>query len=46
MIHQLTDLAFAPGTPQYDEGLERNARLRIDGTRNLVAAAKAPACAV
>jgi nucleoside-diphosphate-sugar epimerase len=41
MIHQLTDLAFAPGTPQYDEGLERNARLRIDGTPNLVAAAKA-----
>jgi len=41
MIHQLTDLAFAPGTPQYDEGLQRNARLRIDGTPNLVAAAKA-----
>ena len=41
MIHQLTDLAFVPGTPQYDEGLERNARLRIDGTLNLVAAAKA-----
>jgi nucleoside-diphosphate-sugar epimerase len=40
MIHQLTDLPFAPGTPQYEEGLERNARLRIDGTRNLVAAAK------
>ena len=40
MIHQLTDLAFAPGTPQYDEGLERNARLRIEGTPNLVAAAK------
>ena len=40
MIHQLTDLAFAPGTPQYNEGLERNARLRIEGTSNLVAAAK------
>jgi nucleoside-diphosphate-sugar epimerase len=40
MINQLTDLAFAPGTPQYDEGLERNARLRIEGTPNLVAAAK------
>ena len=25
----------------YDAGLERNARLRIEGTRNLVAAAKA-----
>ena len=41
VIHQLTDLAFAPGTPQYAEGLARNARLRIEGTRNLVAAAKA-----
>ncbi|HEY6860361.1 MAG TPA: hypothetical protein VI358_11315 [Pseudolabrys sp.] len=33
LIHQLTDLPFAPGAPQ--EGLERNAHLRIDGTRNL-----------
>ena len=41
IIHQLTDLPYAPNTPQYEEGLERNARLRIDGTRNLVAAAKA-----
>jgi len=41
VIHQLTDLAFAPGTPQYEEGLARNARLRIEGTRNLVTAAKA-----
>jgi len=41
VVHQLTDLAFAPGTPQYEEGLERNAHLRIEGTRNLVAAAKA-----
>jgi nucleoside-diphosphate-sugar epimerase len=41
VMHQLTDLAFAPGTPRYEEGLERNAKLRIDGTRNLVAAAKA-----
>ena len=41
MMHQLTDLPFAPGTPRYDEGLERNARLRIEGTRNLVDAAKA-----
>jgi nucleoside-diphosphate-sugar epimerase len=41
IIHQLTDLAFAPGTPQYDEGLARNARLRTEGTRNLVAAARA-----
>jgi nucleoside-diphosphate-sugar epimerase len=41
VIHQLTDLAFAPGTPQYQEGLARNARLRVEGTRNLVAAALA-----
>jgi nucleoside-diphosphate-sugar epimerase len=41
VMHQLTDLAFAAGTPRYEEGLERNAKLRIDGTRNLVAAAKA-----
>ena len=41
VMHQLTDLAFAPGTPQYEEGLERNARLRVEGTRNLVAAAQA-----
>jgi nucleoside-diphosphate-sugar epimerase len=41
VLHQLTDLAFAPGTPQYEEGLARNARLRIEGTRNLAAAAQA-----
>lgn len=41
VIHQLTDLAFAPGTPQYAEGLKRNARIRVEGTPNLVAAAKA-----
>jgi len=41
VIHQLTDLPHAPGTPGYEAGLERNARLRIEGTRNLVAAAKA-----
>lgn len=41
VIHQLTDLPYAPNTPQYQEGLARNARLRIEGTRNLVAAAKA-----
>src|SRR6185437_8772747 len=33
--------AFAPGTPRYQEALARNARLRIEGTRNLVAAARA-----
>jgi len=40
IIHQLTDLAFAPNTPRYNEGLERNSKLRVDGTRNLVAAAR------
>lgn len=39
VMHQLTDLPYAPGTPRYQEGLDRNARLRIDGTRNLAAAA-------
>lgn len=41
VMHQLTDLAFAPGTPRFEEALDCNARLRIEGTRNLVAAAKA-----
>ncbi len=41
VIHQLTDLPFAPDDPRYKEGLERNARLRVEGTRNLVAAAQA-----
>jgi len=41
IIHQLTDLAFPPSSPQYQEGLARNARLRIEGTRNLVEAARA-----
>lgn len=41
VIHQLTDLPAAPGTPGYVEGLERNRRIRVEGTRNLVDAAKA-----
>ncbi len=41
VMHQLTDLPHSPGTPGYEIGLQRNARLRIEGTRNLVAAAKA-----
>ena len=32
VIHQLTDLAFAPGTPQHEEGLARNAHLRIEAS--------------
>jgi nucleoside-diphosphate-sugar epimerase len=41
VIHQLTDLPAAPGTPGFAESLPRNARLRIEGTRNLMDAAKA-----
>jgi nucleoside-diphosphate-sugar epimerase len=40
IIHQLTDLSSAPGTPGYAAGQEANRRLRIDGTHNLVRAAK------
>ena len=40
VIHQLTDLPSAPGTPGYEEGQKRNNRLRRDGTRNLMIAAK------
>jgi len=41
VIHQLTDLPSAPGTPGYEDAQRRNVRLRIEGTRNLVAAAQA-----
>jgi len=40
IIHQLTDLPSAPGTPGYPAGQEANRRLRIEGTRNLMQAAK------
>src|ERR1700720_3549921 len=40
VIHQLTDLPIAPGTPVYPAAQEANRRLRIEGTRNLVSAAK------
>jgi nucleoside-diphosphate-sugar epimerase len=39
IIHQLTDLPSAPGTPGYAAGQGANRRLRIAGTRNLVRAA-------
>jgi nucleoside-diphosphate-sugar epimerase len=39
VIHQLTDLPAAPGTPAYKDGQQRNNRLRREGTRNLVDAA-------
>src|SRR5256885_14000359 len=41
VIHQLTDLPSAPGTPGYGDAQKRNVRLRTEGTRNLMAAAKA-----
>jgi nucleoside-diphosphate-sugar epimerase len=40
IIHQLTDLSSAPGTPGYPAGQEANRRLRIEGTRNLMRAAR------
>ena len=39
IVHQLTDLPSAPGTPGYAAGQEANRRLRIDGTHNLMQAA-------
>jgi nucleoside-diphosphate-sugar epimerase len=41
VIHQVTDLPSAPGTPGYQAAQQANRRLRIEGTRNLVQAAKA-----
>jgi nucleoside-diphosphate-sugar epimerase len=40
IIHQLTDLPSAPGTPGYPAAQEANRRLRIEGSRNLMQAAK------
>lgn len=39
VIHQLTDLPYALEASQMSDALVRNARLRDEGTRNLVAAA-------
>jgi nucleoside-diphosphate-sugar epimerase len=39
VIHQLTDLPQAPGERGDPAGLARNARVRVEGTKNLVAAA-------
>ena len=41
VIHQLTDLDLLRESGRAGEALERNARMRIEGTRNLVAAARA-----
>src|SRR5260221_9440954 len=40
VIHQLTDLVSAPGTPGYSAAQEANRLLRIEGTRNLMQAAQ------
>ena len=39
VIHQLTDLPSAPGTPGYAAAQQANRALRIEGTRNLMRAA-------
>jgi nucleoside-diphosphate-sugar epimerase len=44
IIHQLTDLPSAPGTPGYPAAQEANRRLRITGTRNLMQLRRSPAC--
>jgi nucleoside-diphosphate-sugar epimerase len=41
VMHQLTDLPAGLPAHRMQEGVERNARMRRDGTRNLVAAALA-----
>ncbi len=41
VIHQLTDLALIHDPDRLEEALTRNALLRTEGTRNLVAAARA-----
>jgi nucleoside-diphosphate-sugar epimerase len=40
IIHQLTDLPSAPGTSGYAAAQEANRRLRIEGTQNLMQAAR------
>ena len=44
VIHQLTDLPYALEASKMTEALGRNARLRTEGTGNLVAAAVASGC--
>jgi nucleoside-diphosphate-sugar epimerase len=39
VIHQLTDLPLGLDPARMEEGVRRNARIRTEGTRNLVAAA-------
>ena len=44
VIHQLTDLPKVFDHAQLAEMLDANARLRLEGTRNLIAAARAAGC--
>lgn len=44
VMHQLTDLPYALEAGQMAAALVRNARIRDEGTRNLVAGAKAAGC--
>lgn len=44
VMHQLTDLPYALEAGRMAEALVRNARIRDEGTRNLVAAAQAAGC--
>ena len=44
VMHQLTDLPYALEASQMTAALVRNARIRDEGTRNLVAAATAAGC--
>jgi nucleoside-diphosphate-sugar epimerase len=41
VVHQLTDLPRGLDASRMEEGIRRNARIRIEGTENLVAAAAA-----
>lgn len=41
LIHQLTDLDTTPGAPGFEASLARNARLRVEGTPIVMAAARA-----
>jgi len=40
VMHQLTDLPSAPGTPGYSAAQQANHRLRVEATRNLMQAVK------
>ncbi|KVE28843.1 dTDP-glucose 4,6-dehydratase [Burkholderia singularis] len=45
VVHQLTDLPAGLDSARMKDAITRNARIRDEGTRNLVAAARAAGCA-